>query len=343
MPIVNDGDDDTNNGVLLWCLVVMQNVEANFNVDLSKIDLTEVPIDLEVDRVAIEHLYVTGKFELGDSMGAESHITDVEEIKTPYIELCMIERDLKNRNVSTVQTWVEEHSGLLERNNTKFEHLSFLIARIQFLQLMDKEGKLKAVQFARENMARYFHSHSAQLRQLLGSVACSNIVHNRSTYAKYHEAVIHRYTYLQCKDDDTLWEEIGREFRRQFCYVLGYPQDPPLLVSVAAGSAVLPTLLKYAEVASKAKSTALLSDSKDDLPIELPLPDEFVFHSTFACPVSKARNTSVDPAMLLPCGHCLNKASIFGIMKVPSGKLKCPYCPAWCQLDQCKPLTFPVL
>ena len=36
---------------------------------------------------------------------------------------------------------------------------------------------------------------------------------------------------------------------------------------------------------------------------------EFVFHSIFACPVSKDQSTDTNPPMLLPCGHVLCQVS----------------------------------
>ena len=96
-------------------------------------------------------------------------------------------------------------------------------------------------------------------------------------------------------------------------------QDSPLLVTVAAGSAALPTLLKLAAVravqpaagelvgggAAGAGAAAAGNGSGGggdgdsggggaeaevpQLPVEIPLGREFVFHSIFACPVSRAR------------------------------------------------------
>ena len=40
----------------------------------------------------------------------------------------------------------------------------------------------------------------------------------------------------------------ARDFVRQCCVLLGQAQDSPLLVTVAAGAAALPTLLKLATV-----------------------------------------------------------------------------------------------
>ena len=43
----------------------------------------------------------------------------------------------------------------------------------------------------------------------------------------------------------------ARDFVRQCCVLLGQAQDSPLLVTVAAGAAALPTLLKLATVISE--------------------------------------------------------------------------------------------
>lgn len=91
-------------------------------------------------------------------------------------------------------------------------------------------------------------------------------------------------------------------------------QDSPLLVTVAAGSAALPTLLKLASVKAVHPAVGLASggasggggggvgpggsrgngsgngaaaEEPEQLPVEIPLGREFVFHSIFACPVSR--------------------------------------------------------
>ena len=51
---------------------------------------------------------------------------------------------------------------------------------------------------------------------------------------------------------------------------------------------------------------------------------EFVFHSIFACPVSKDQATEENPPMLLPCGHVLCKACL-SLLK-PSSPSMCVSC-----------------
>ena len=152
------------------------------------------------------------------------------------------------------------------------------------------------------------------------------------------QVVGERYRYVYGDQKGRLWEEAMKEFRKQFCHVIGKPLESPLLVSVAAGSSVLPTLLKYAKVAEKTKSAGTFGQTSHELPVELPLPDEFFFHSTFTCPVSKESNTASDPPQMLPCGHCLNKSSIFRIAKSATRRFKCPYCPQETVMTECKDL-----
>ena len=67
--------------------------------------------------------------------------------------------------------------------------------------------------------------------------------------------------------------------------------------------------------------------SEGELPVEIPLPDSFHFHSIFTCPVSKEQSTEDNPPMLLTCGHCLCKNSLLRLAKADGQKIKCPYDP----------------
>ena len=74
---------------------------------------------------------------------------------------------------------------------------------------------------------------------------------------------------------------------------------------------------------------------------ELELGRQFVFHSVFACPVSREQSTPDNPPMLLPCGHVLCKVSLQKIAKGNVRPFKCPYCPAEATLNSCRAIFFP--
>jgi hypothetical protein len=65
--------------------------------------------------------------------------------------------------------------------------------------------------------------------------------------------------------------------------------DSPLAVTLAAGSVALPQLLKLITVMEKGGTDLA---SCEQLPLEIELGQEFVYHSIFACPVSRDQSTA---------------------------------------------------
>jgi hypothetical protein len=110
-------------------------------------------------------------------------------------------------------------------------------------------------------------------------------------------------------------------------------------VTVAAGSVGLPALLKLASVMEKGGQGSLASCQQ--LPIEIELGQEFVYHSIFACPVSREQSTADNPPKLLPCNHVLCEQSILRIARNRSRVFKCPYCPMEARVDNTRQLIFP--
>ncbi len=289
--------------------------------------------DQLISALIMEHLYTTGNFEAGDALAQEAAVDGWESIREPYIELLSIEHELLEHRLEMALVWVDQHQDILRTNVRYVENrLPFMLHRLQFLRVLDEHGQRAAVVYAGQHMQQFYRTHGNQLHMLLGGVAfrelfeheqCSSLAANR--YGFMYDGALR----------EALWAEARREFRRQFCFVIRKPQDSPLLVTVSAGSLALPTLLKFSKVAAK---TAISTPGQ--LPIELPLPDEFAFHSTFTCPVSKESNTPSDPAVALPCGHCLNKSSTVQIAKSPARRFKCPYCPQEAVLADCLELKF---
>lgn len=138
-----------------------------------------------------------------------------------------------------------------------------------------------------------------------------------------------------------LWDDFEHEFRRQCCALLDQAHHSPLLVTVAAGAAALPTLLKLASVVARTQPAAEIAQQADELPVEVPLGSEFVFHSIFACPVSREQSSLGNPPMMLPCGHCICRASVLRMAKSSTRSFKCPYCPMEASLSRCIELKFP--
>jgi len=136
---------------------------------------------------------------------------------------------------------------------------------------------------------------------------------NNTSSSPYQEAF---------SSDSPLWTQVEDNFREQFCSLLGFSPDSPLQIAVTAGTIALPVLLKMSSI-MREKRTEWTSEG--ELPVEIPLPDNFHFHSIFTCPVSKEQSTEDNPPMLLTCGHCLCKNSLMRLAKADGQKIKCPY------------------
>ncbi|KAL6756141.1 hypothetical protein V8C86DRAFT_2655777 [Haematococcus lacustris] len=134
------------------------------------------------------------------------------------------------------------------------------------------------------------------------------------------------------------WRACGEEFRQQACRLMGVSVESPLAVALAAGAVALPALIKLSAAMEKGKQDLR---TVDQLPVELGLGTEFVFHPIFACPVSRDQATPDNPPMLLPCNHVLCQQSVLKIAKSRTRVFKCPYCPVEAQADNLRPLTFP--
>lgn len=122
--------------------------------------------------------------------------------------------------------------------------------------------------------------------------------------------------------DSPYWTQVENSFREQFCSLLELSPVSPLQVAVTAGTIALPVLLKMSSI-MREKRTEWTSEG--ELPVEIPLPDSYHFHSIFTCPVSKEQSTEDNPPMLLFCGHCVCKNSLMRLAKADGQKIKCPY------------------
>ncbi|KAJ1670626.1 hypothetical protein EV182_008095, partial [Spiromyces aspiralis] len=110
----------------------------------------------------------------------------------------------------------------------------------------------------------------------------------------------------------TQWEEVAQLFTHAFCTLLGIASESPLATAVRAGSLALPVIIKMSRLVQNSK---VEWSRQDELPAEVPLPDNLRFHSVFICPVSKERATKKNPPMMMPCGHVICKESLEKLAK----------------------------
>ncbi|KAF1835316.1 hypothetical protein BDW02DRAFT_638728 [Decorospora gaudefroyi] len=246
-----------------------------------------------------------------------------EKLQQQFADMYHILHELRHqRNLKPAIQWARERSEALEARGSNLE---FELCRLQFICLytgatpdtqdtaMDTDdenpaGTLSAWAYAQQEFRPFQKRYAREIHQLMGSLAFWQNVQD-SPYARlfYNESA---------------WEEVAHAFNREFCSLLGLSADSPLFIAATAGAIALPYLLKMQSI-MKEKRTEWTT--QDELPVEIPLPSQYHFHSIFVCPVSKEQSTDTNPPMMMPCGHVIAHESLEKLSK--NIKFKCPYCP----------------
>lgn len=232
-----------------------------------------------------------------------------ESLQRQFAEMYHILSEVRHKqNLSPAIEWARQHSTVLEARGS---HLEFELCRLQFVILLTSSpssGLLLAWQYAKKEFGKFQQRYTRETQQLLGALAFHQNL-PASPYARLFQPSI-------------AWDEVSSSFTREFCSLLGLASASPLYTAATAGAIALPTLLKLQQI-MKEKRTEWTS--QNELPVEIPLPPAYHFHSIFVCPVSKEQGTDENPPMMMPCGHVIAKESLERVSK--GTRFKCPYCP----------------
>uniref|UniRef100_A0A7S0MZH4 LisH domain-containing protein n=1 Tax=Pyramimonas obovata TaxID=1411642 RepID=A0A7S0MZH4_9CHLO len=329
-----------------------KTVDKHFLPDVSKA-LRDQPFDkATLNEVIVQHLLREGKFELGEQLMKDAIVQLPDGYKDQYIQMHQVLEQMSAFNLKPAIQWTQERR--VEADTDALACLEFKLHRLQFVQLLHKEGRAQALSYARAHLSTFASQQMREIERLMGCLLYANRL-DRSPYADLLSP--------------GLWDEIRHEFSRMCCSTLGQAQESPLGVAVSAGTIALPTLLKLVSV-MQAKTQPEDWNSCQQLPVEIALGEDFAFHSVFACPVSRdqvrwyqqvwkdavsfhvkchtdsgtlgrfhLQATADNPPMLMPCGHVLCKVSLTKLAKGGGSRpFKCPYCPGEATVQQCKQL-----
>ncbi|CAI7633056.1 hypothetical protein N7509_003444 [Penicillium cosmopolitanum] len=237
------------------------------------------------------------------------------EIRKQFASMYYILHELKEkRNLLPAIEWSREHREALAARGSNLE---FELCRLQYVWLYHNKsleptnspGNWEAaIEYARREFSSFGPRYLAEIQKLSGAMAF--IANLRGS------------PYAATFNNPTAWDEVSQSFTREFCSLLGLSADSPLYIAATAGVIALPTLLKLQTI-MKAKRTEWTTEN--ELPVEIPLPPSYLFHSIFVCPVSKEQATDENPPMMMPCGHVIAEESLKRLSK--GGRFKCPYCP----------------
>ncbi|CAG9466164.1 unnamed protein product [Pedinophyceae sp. YPF-701] len=303
-----------------------------------------------LDLVVCEHLYRAGHFDAGDAFAREAGISQAQVLRAPYEEMHRMLQSMRARDLDPALQWCQQHRAALGPDR----HLEFMLRKLQFLHLLQNEGRSAALRCAQQHFGPLAESHLPEIRRLMGSLLFAGRL-ERSPYAELLSS--------------EAWEDAAEDLLRHACALVGQSSESPLLVAVAAGSWVLPTLVKMSTLVGRtgvpgtpgrppagstapaAASTVAAAAGRGDgpegvleqLPVELELGKEFLFRSVFSCPVSRDQSSPDNPPMLLTCGHVLCKESMLKLARGMSRTFKCPYCPVEASEATAKEIHFPNL
>ncbi|BGP48217.1 hypothetical protein JCM10450v2_004089 [Rhodotorula kratochvilovae] len=130
---------------------------------------------------------------------------------------------------------------------------------------------------------------------------------------------------------------VAAAFAAAFLAKLGLPRESPLtVVTDVGGGGALAKIMKVRAVMKEKKTEW---SAVGELPVEIPLPLAYRYHSIFACPVSKEQSSAQNPPMLLPCGHVIARESLQRLAR-GTPTLKCPYCPVVSHMSACVRVYF---
>lgn len=218
-----------------------------------------------------------------------------------------------NQNLAPAIAWARAHSVSLEARGSNLEYdLCTLQYSILVTSKKPGEGPLAAVEYARSTFPRFLARYAEQTYALLGALAFTCNI-DSSPYGPLLSTT---------SNPRIMTAAAAGAFTTEFCALLSLSSTSPLLTAVTAGCIALPTLLKLSHIQSLVRTSWT---TVSELPVEVPLPALYHFHSIFVCPVSKEQGTDANPPMLMPCGHVLARESLEKISR--NTRFKCPYCP----------------
>lgn len=295
-------------------------LEKYFNPDISKAYRNVDPDIHTINQIIASHFYREGLFDLGDCFVHETQELEAADKKSPFLDMYKILESMKSRDLGPALAWAGQNREKLAENGSDLE---LKLHRLQFMEILQKNGRDEALKYARTFLAPFATTHMAEIQKLMASLLWAGRL-GSSPYSDFLSP--------------THFENLTEELTRQFCNLIGQSYESPLNVTVAAGVQGLPTLLKLMNVMTGRQNEW---QSMKQLPVPVDLDREFQFHSIFVCPVSRDPATEENPAMLLTCGHVLCKQSIMKLSKNHSTRpFKCPYCPCEVEVGQCKQLYF---
>ncbi|KAF8477114.1 CTLH/CRA C-terminal to lish motif domain-containing protein [Kalaharituber pfeilii] len=325
---LNDEQKDIYNGLGKYGKALDKKFKASSSFSSAEYDALAGETSL-INRAIAMHLIREGNFDVASTFLHEAEQKgdplDISEgLTKDFKDLYEILDAMKvRRDLGPAIQWARSKEAQLDARGSNLE---FELCRLQYIWYFMGEGKgtggdKQALEYARKEFGRFQDKYLPEIQKLITAFAFLPTIHT-SPYAPLF------------LDPERMWSDVSRSFTREFCSLLGLSAESPLYIAATAGAIALPTLLKMTSIMKEKKTEW---SSVNELPVEIPLPPRYQFHSIFVCPVSKDQTTETNPPMMLPCGHVIAHESLQRLAKGGTQvTLKCPYCPKECTAQQAK-------
>ncbi|PWN18274.1 hypothetical protein BCV69DRAFT_252960 [Microstroma glucosiphilum] len=311
--------------------------------ELASPDLfTSVEATRATEAVIMDQLMRSGQWKAAEELSREcglplppSHV---------YLQLANITSSIRAGNLDAAIQWAESNRNFL---TSRSSNLEFALHRSQFLRIATGAGVTpfstihirKAVEYGRIHFRRHLGTHLATIQALFSfSLFLPPLQPNRlPTISELYEQV--PFTYHHFLDAQQMHSpHLEPLFAIEYCARNAMSREAPLKIAVEVGVSG-GALLKIHKARKVMKVRRNEWSQANELPIDIPLPSSFRFHSTFTCPVSKEQATEENPPMMMSCGHVVCAESLARLGK-GHGRVKCPYCPMESTISQATRLYF---
>lgn len=209
--------------------------------------------------------------------------------------------------------WVHSNCEFLAGRNSTLE---FDLAKAHYVHLLlNSPDPLPALTYARTRFSAFQTTHSSEINRLLGALAY--LPASRLASSPYADIL-----------SDVSRNALTNAFTVQWCALANLPRQSPLRVAADLGPAALARIEKGKKILRARRPSMSVPSggvpegktgeswlARDELPIEIPLPDEHRYHSVFTCPVSKEQSSERNPPMMMLCGHVVCHESLERLAK----------------------------
>lgn len=256
-----------------------------------------------LDAAISQHFLRIGEFGLADAVAREAGVKGIGELKSLFELMARIIADVDSRRFHSAISWCKEHLA-------PPRGLEFDFHKLEFVRIVQDGHKMDALKYARAHFSAFANTHLAEISHLMTALVFSRRAN--SHYAGFFA--------------DAAVERAKSDFRREFCASIGWPTDCPLERCVSVGVWALPQIVRVNKLMQAKEGVQWTQQG--ELPIEIPLPQNALFHSTFVCPVLKIQTTEENPPMMMLCGHVICRDALKRLSRDNEHvKFKCPYCP----------------